>query len=108
MMHTYSVSLTPPPIYACVSYLSAMNLLFLDLHGNLFHSHILAYVSPLPVLRPGSVQVENFFRTSGNRTWAHGYESNPLEISMSSAMKSEPGLATGLTTLGALHPFICT
>jgi hypothetical protein len=25
---------------------------------------------------------------------------------MSSAMKGEPGLASGLTTLGALHPFI--
>jgi hypothetical protein len=24
---------------------------------------------------------------------------------MSSAMKGEPGLATGLTTLGAQHPF---
>ncbi len=42
----------------------------------------------------------------GNRTRAHGDESNPLEISMSSAMKGEPGLATGLTTLGALLPFI--
>ena len=27
-----------PPIYACVSYLSAMILLFLDLQGALFHS----------------------------------------------------------------------
>ncbi len=42
----------------------------------------------------------------GNPTRAHGDESNPLEISMSSAMKGEPGLATGLTTLGALLPFI--
>ncbi len=42
----------------------------------------------------------------GNWTRAHGDESNPLEISMSSAMKGEPGLATGLTTWGALHPFI--
>jgi hypothetical protein len=41
-----------------------------------------------------------------NRTRAHSDESNPLEISMSSAMKGEPGLATGLTALGALHPFI--
>jgi hypothetical protein len=37
----------------------------------------------------------------GNRTRAHGDESNPLEISVSSAMKGEPGLATGLTALGA-------
>jgi hypothetical protein len=60
-----------------------MILLFLDLHGVFFTPpyswrsqwfpfkarSIWAYVSPLPVLRPGSVQVENFFRTSG--------ESNP-------------------------------
>jgi hypothetical protein len=49
---------------------------------------------------------EFFSAQVGNRTCAHGDESNPLEISMSSAMKGEPGLATGLTTLGALHPFI--
>jgi hypothetical protein len=42
----------------------------------------------------------------GNQTPAHGDESNPLEISMSNAMKGKPGLATGLTTLGDLHPFI--
>jgi len=42
----------------------------------------------------------------GNQTNTPGDESNPLEISMSSAMKGEPGLATGLSTLGALHPFI--
>ncbi len=42
----------------------------------------------------------------GNQTLAYGDESNPLEISMSSAMKGEPGLATGLTALGALLPFI--
>jgi hypothetical protein len=42
----------------------------------------------------------------GIETLAHGDESKPLEISMSSAMKGEPGLSTGLTTLGALHPFI--
>ncbi len=60
-----------------------MILLFFDLQGALFHTpielrsqwipfkarSIWAYVSPLPVLRPGSIQVENFFRTSG--------ESNP-------------------------------
>jgi hypothetical protein len=50
-------------------------------------------------LRIFSVQV-------GNRSGAHGDESNPLEISMSNAMKGKPGLAAGLTTLGALHPFI--
>jgi hypothetical protein len=51
-----------------------MILLFLDLQGTLFHFPLelkitvnsiqsqkhWAYVSPLPVLRPGSVQVENF------------------------------------------------
>jgi hypothetical protein len=58
---------------------------------------------PLSVLRPGSVQVENFSAQVGNRTRAHGDESKPLEISMSSAMKGEPGLATGLTALGALE-----
>ncbi len=68
---------------------------------------IWAYVSPLSVLRPGSVQVENFSAQVGNRTRAHGDGSNPLEISVSSAMKGEPGLATGLKALGALHPFIC-
>ncbi len=61
-----------------------MILLFLDLQGALFHSplelkitvnfiqSIWAYVSPLVVLRPGSVQVEKFFRTSGEsnqRPW---------------------------------------
>ena len=45
---------------------------------------------------------EFFSAQVGNRTRAHGDESNPLEISMSSAMKGEPGLATGLTRLGAL------
>jgi hypothetical protein len=67
---------------------------------------IWAYVSPLSVLRPGSVQVENFSAQVGNRTRAHGDESNPLEISMSSPKKGKPGLATGLIALGALHPFI--
>jgi hypothetical protein len=67
---------------------------------------IWAYVSPLSVLRPGSVQVENFSDQVGNRTRAHGDESNPLETSMPSAMKGEPGLATGLTRLGVLLPFI--
>jgi hypothetical protein len=117
----YLLSFNYPPIQACVSYLSAMILLFLYLQGALFHSPSIvedhselhsspeafwAYVSPLSVLRPGSVQVENFSAQVGNRTRTHGDESNPLEISVSSAMKGEPGLATRLTTLGALHPFI--
>jgi hypothetical protein len=54
----------------------------------------------------GPFRLRIFSAKVGNRTHAHGNESNPLEISMSSAMKGEPGLATGLTTLGALHPFI--
>ncbi len=77
----YLLSFAYPPIYACVSYLSAMILLFLDLQGALFHSpleleitvnSIQSHVSLLPGLRPGSVQVENFFRTSGElnpRPW---------------------------------------
>jgi hypothetical protein len=103
---------------ACVSYLSAMILLFLDPQYQLamtspqgcrvpfISRSIWAYVSPLSVLRPGSV-LENFSAQVENRTRAHGDESNPLEISISSAMKGKPGLATGLTTLGVLHPFIC-
>ncbi len=35
----------------------------------------------------------------GNRTLTHGDESNPLEISVSSAMKGKPGLATGLIAI---------
>jgi hypothetical protein len=73
---TYLLSFDYPPIQACVSYLSVMILLFLDLQGALFHSPPIvedhsevhsspeafwAYVSPLSVLRPVSVQVENFF-----------------------------------------------
>jgi hypothetical protein len=85
-----------------------MILLFLDLKGALFHSllelkitvnsiqsrSIWAYVSPLPVLRPGSVQVENFFYASGELNLMN----QSIEINMSSALKGEPGLATGLTT----------
>ncbi len=55
----------------------------------------------------GPFRLRIFSAQVGNRTRTHGDESNPLEISMSSAMKGEPGLATGLTTLGPLHPFIC-
>jgi hypothetical protein len=54
----------------------------------------------------GPFRLRIFSAQVGNRTRAHGDESNPLEISVSSAMKGEPGLATGLTALGALHPFI--
>jgi hypothetical protein len=54
----------------------------------------------------GPFRLRIFSAQVGNRTRAHGDKSNPLEISMSSAMKGELGLATGLTTLGALHPFI--
>jgi hypothetical protein len=118
---TYSVSLTPP-IQACVSYLSAMILLFLDLQWALFYSpsivedHSEFHSSPEEFghMSPhcrfsdlGPFWLRIFSAQVGNRTRAHGDESNPLEISMSSAMKAEPGLATGLTTLGALHPFIC-
>jgi hypothetical protein len=46
----------------------------------------------------GPFRLRIFSAQVGNRTRTHGVESNPLEISMSSAMKGEPGLATGLTT----------
>ena len=98
-----------------------MILLFLDLQGALFHSpsivedhsefHSLpeAFGHMSPHCRfsdLGPFRLRIFSAQVGNRTRAHGDESNPVEISMSSAMKGEPGLATGLTTLGALHPFI--
>jgi hypothetical protein len=54
----------------------------------------------------GPFRLRIFSAQVRNGTRAHGDESNPLEISMSSAMKGEPSLATGLTTLGAQHPFI--
>ncbi len=54
----------------------------------------------------GPFRLRIFSAPVGNRTRTHGDVSNPLEISMSSAMKGEPGLATGLTRLGALLPFI--
>ncbi len=63
----------------------------------------------LPTVRSqhlGPFRLRIFSAQVGNRTRAHGNKSNPLEISMSTAMKGESGLATGLTTLGALHPFI--
>jgi hypothetical protein len=111
-MHTYSVSLTPNTSL-CVSYLGGMILLFLDLQGALFHSpsivenhsefHSLpeAFGHMFPHCRfsdLGPFRLRIFSAQVGNRTRAHGDESNPLEISMSSAMKGEPGLATGLTT----------
>jgi hypothetical protein len=52
---------------------------------------------------PGPFRLRIFSAQVGNGTRAHADESNPLEISMSSAMKGEPGLATVLTTLGALQ-----
>ncbi len=52
----------------------------------------------------GLFRVRIFSVQVGNQNHAHGDESNPLEVNMSNAMKGEPGLATGLTTLGALHP----
>ncbi len=54
----------------------------------------------------GPFRLRIFSAQVGNQTHAHGDESNPLEISMSSAMKGDSGLATGLTRLGALLPFI--
>jgi hypothetical protein len=37
----------------------------------------------------------------------HGNRSNPEEMNMSNAMKGEPGLATRLTPVGVLLPFLC-
>jgi hypothetical protein len=48
----------------------------------------------------GPFRLRIFSAQVGNRTLAHGDESNLLEISMSSATKDKPGLATGFTTLG--------
>ncbi len=109
----YLLSFDYPPIQACVSYLSAMILLFLDLQGALFHcpsiveDHSEFHSSPEAFGHMSMFRLRIFSAQVGNRTRAHGDESNPLEINMSSAMKGEPGLATGLTTLVALHPFIC-
>ncbi len=69
--------------YACVSYLSAIILLFLDLQGALFHSPLELKIrvnsiqsqKHLGICLPtagSQVQVENFFRTSGEsnrRPW---------------------------------------
>ncbi len=74
-----------------------------------FHSKPEAYGHMSPHCRfsdLGPFRLRIFSTQVGNRTRAHGGESNPLEISMASALKGEPGLATGLTTYGALHPFI--
>ncbi len=56
-----------PPIYACVSYLSAMILLFLDLQGALFHS-------PLELkITVSSIQSQTHLGiclpTAGSQTW---------------------------------------
>jgi len=77
--------------------------------NNEFHSSPEAFGHMSPHCRfsdLGPFRLRIFSAQVGNRTRAHGDESNPVEISISSAMKGEPGLATGLTTLGALHPFI--
>jgi hypothetical protein len=69
-----------------------------------FHSFPVAFGHMSPHCRfshLGPFRLRIFPAQLGN-----GDESNPLEISMSSAMKGKPGLATGLTTLGALLHFI--
>jgi hypothetical protein len=71
-----------------------MILLFLDLKGALFHSPLELNITVNPIQSQKHL---------GN--CLHD-ESNPLKINMSSAMKGEPGLATGLTTMGEPHPFI--
>jgi hypothetical protein len=108
----YLLSFNYPLMQACVSYLSAMILLFLHLRvadNSEFHSSTKAFGNMSPHCRfsdLGPFRLIIFSAQVGNWTRAHGDESNPLEISMSSAMKDKPGLATGLTTLGALHLFI--
>ncbi len=113
--NAYLLSFAYPPIQACVSYLSAMILLFLDLQGALFHSPLEWKITVNSTHWQKHLGI--CLPTVGSQTWVRsGWEffphkwgideSNPLEISMASAMKGEPGLATGLTTLGALHPFI--
>ncbi len=87
---------------ACVSYLSAMILLFLDPNFNglwhhlrvaddsEFHSspEVFGHMSPYGRFSDlGLLRLRIFSAQVGNRTRAHGDESNPLEISMSSAMK---------------------
>ncbi len=104
---------------ACVSYLtvqwfcsfltSNFNGLWLQLRvadNNEFHSSPEAFGHMSPHCRfsdLGPFRLRIFSEQVGNRTHAHGDESNPLKISMSNAMKGEPGLATGITRLGALH-----
>jgi hypothetical protein len=58
-----------PPNYACVSYLSAMILLILDLQGALFHS-------PLELkITMNSIQSQKHLgiclQTAGSQTWVH-------------------------------------
>ncbi len=74
-----------------------------------FHSSPEAFGHMSPYCRfsdLGPFRLRIFSTQVGKRTRAHGDKSNPLQISMSSAMKGEPGLATGLTRLGALLSFI--
>jgi hypothetical protein len=119
--NAYLLSFAYPPIQASVSYLSAMILLFswppggpfslplrVEDHSE-FHSlpEAFGHMSPHCLFSDlGPFRLRIFSPQVVNQTPAHGDESNPLEISMSSAMKGGSGLATGLTTLGALHPFI--
>jgi hypothetical protein len=63
----YLLSFAYPPIYACVSYLSAMVLLFLDLQGALYHS-------PLKLkITVNSIQSQKHLGlclpTAGSQTW---------------------------------------
>ena len=63
----YLLSFAYPPIYACVSYLSAMIPLFLDLQGALFHS-------PLELkITVNSIQSQKHLGiclpTAGSQTW---------------------------------------
>jgi hypothetical protein len=60
----------------------------------------------IPVLRPGSSQVENVSTQVQNQTRLYGDRSNPEEINRSNAMYGEPGLATGLTSIGMILSFL--
>ncbi len=117
-MHTDSVLLTPQfmPVYVTLVQWSALSWpsggpfslpLRVEDHSE-FHSKPEAFGHMCPHCRVsdlGPFRLRILSAQMGNRTRAHGDESNPLEISMSSAMKGKPGLATGLTPLRALHPF---
>jgi hypothetical protein len=76
----FRLPLPPPPIYTCESYLCAKILLCLGIKGALLH-HLflelkitinsiqsqkhLGICLPLPVFRPGSIQLEQIFRANG-------------------------------------------